>query len=179
MEQKKVLEAALFMAGRPLTLEELAKICGSGNIGLIRKDVDDLCEEYSKRNTSNNSSIIIQKSQDTYFMRVIPEVEEVVANLAPLPEISPAILKTLALIAYEQPITQSRIVKERGNRTYKYIKKLLKDEFITAEKYKRTKLLRTTAKFKDYFQIKSLEELKKIEVNLEKFNAKKKEKINV
>lgn len=165
----KLIEAALFMAGRPLDLEELSKICHSGNIGLIRKQVGELQKEYSTR----NSSIEIYKSPDGYVMRVIPELENEVSMLAPLPEISPAILKTLALIAYEQPITQSRIVKERGNRVYRYIKKLLKKEFISAEKYGRTKMLRTTTKFKDYFKIKDMKELKKVKAKLDKYQPEK------
>jgi len=106
-------------------------------------------------------------------MKVVDDLEPLVANLATTPEISSAVLKTLALIAYEQPVTQSRIVKERGNKIYKHIKTLLKEEFITAEKYKRTKMLRTTQKFKDYFQIKDLKELKEIEVKLDKFKSEK------
>jgi len=171
---KRVIEAALFMATRPLSLEELSKICNSGNIGLIRKCVEELKEEYAKRNSGIE---ILKLENGSYKMKVITELEPQVANLAPMPEISSAILKTLALIAYEQPITQSRIVKERGNRAYKYIKTLLKEEFISAEKYKRTKILRTTPKFKEYFQIKDLkEELKKLEEKRKE--RKEEEKLN-
>lgn len=169
---EKLIEAALFMAGRSLDLEELSKICHSGNRGLIRKQVEELQKKYSTR----DSSIEIHKSPDGYKMEVIHEIENEVSMLAPLPEISPAILKTLALVAYEQPITQSRIVKERGNRVYRYIKKLINKEFISAEKHGRTKLLRTTTRFKDYFRIKDLRELKKIKARLDKYQPEKKPK---
>ncbi len=165
---KRLIEAALFMAGTPLSIEELAKVCAMGDIGLVRKYIEELQKEYSER----NSGIEILKMQNGYKMKVMQDLEAQVANLASAPDISAAILKTLALIAYEQPITQSRMVKERGNRVYKYIKTLLKEEFISAEKHKRTKLLKTTPKFKDYFQINDLSELKNIEVKLDKFNPK-------
>ncbi len=168
-KSEKLIEAALFMASRSLTLEELAKICHSGNMGLIRRGVEKLQQEYARR----SSAIEIYSSPDGYVMRVVPELEGEVSMLAPLPEISPAILKTLALIAYEQPIKQSRLVKERGNRVYRYIKKLIKKEFVSAEKNGRTKLLRTTPKFKDYFRIKDLKELKKIKPRLDKFKPER------
>jgi segregation and condensation protein B len=174
-DQKRIIEAALFMAARPLSIENLSEICSSGNLGLIRKDIEELEKEYKERNSAIE---IYRDEKGGYGMKVVQEIESKVSSLAPLPEISPAILKTLALIAYEQPITQARIVKERGNRVYRYIKILLKEEFISAEKHGRTKMLRTTPKFKDYFQIKDLKELKSIKVKLDKFKSEK-GKINV
>ncbi|MEM2918539.1 MAG: SMC-Scp complex subunit ScpB [Candidatus Altiarchaeota archaeon] len=172
---KRLIEAALFMSNSPLSIEELARICSTGDFGLIRRAIEELQMEYSKR----NSALEILKIGNGYKMKVVSELEQNVANLASLPEISPSILKTLALIAYSQPITQSRIAKQRGSKVYKHIKTLLKEEFISAEKYKRSKLLRTTQKFKEYFQIEDLSELKKIEAKLDKFNGKVKKQNNI
>lgn len=172
---KRLIEAALFMSNSPLNIEELAKICSTGDVGLVRRAVEELQREYSER----NSALEILKTGNGYKMKVVSELEQSVANLASLPEISPAILKTLALIAYSQPITQSRIVKQRGSKVYKHIKTLLREEFISAEKYKRSKLLRTTQKFKEYFQIEDLTELKKIEAKLDKFNDKEKKQNSI
>lgn len=154
---KPLIEAALFVSGRKLSIEEFAKICRSGNIGIIRKTLEKLQEEYQER----NSGLEIYESDREYGMRIKPEFEESIMHLVPETDIQPAMLKTLALIAYEQPITQAKVVKERGNRAYKYIKKLREQEFIDAKKSSRTKILTTTSKFRDYFQIHDLRELVK------------------
>ncbi len=77
-------------------------------------------------------------------------------HLAPEADIPPAMLKTLAIIAYKQPVTQSKLVKERGNRIYAYVKKLREHELIEAKKKGRTKILTVTPKFREYFQIQDV-----------------------
>ncbi|HDI72783.1 MAG TPA: SMC-Scp complex subunit ScpB, partial [Candidatus Altiarchaeales archaeon] len=61
------------------------------------------------------------------------------------------------------PIKQSKVVKERGNRAYRYIRKLIEQELIEGKKSGRTRILTTTSKFRDYFQIQDLRELVKEE----------------
>jgi len=154
-DTRRLMEAALFIAGRNLTLEEIAGLCQSGNIGLVRRTIDELREEYNSR----NSGIEIYGYDGSYGMRVKSELEPAVMHLAPDTEIPPAMLKTLALIAYEQPVTQSRLVKERGNRVYKYVRKLREQELIEAKKKGRTRILTVTPKFREYFQIQDLKDL--------------------
>ncbi len=151
---KSLIEAALFASGRSLTLEEIANLCKSGNIGFIRRTIEELIREYSER----RSGLEICESANGYSMRIKREFEQDVIQLIPETEIEPAVLKTLALIAYEEPIKQSKVVEERGNRAYRYIKKLREQELINAEKCGRTRLLRTTPKFREYFQIVNLKE---------------------
>jgi segregation and condensation protein B len=76
-----------------------------------------------------------------------------------------AMLKALALIAYEQPIKQSYVVKIRGNRVYDYMRKLEDLGLIERKAEGHTKILTTTAKFRQYFKINDEKELvKKTEV---------------
>jgi len=154
-EIKPLLEAALFISGRALSIEELAKICSLGNVGAVRKSVEELQADYSAK----NSSIEIYESDGRYGMRVNKDYEDRVMHLAPETDMPPAVLKTLALIAYEQPIKQSEVVKQRGNGAYKYIKKLQEAELIEAHKSSRTKILTVTTKFRDYFQINDLKQM--------------------
>jgi segregation and condensation protein B len=72
-----------------------------------------------------------------------------------------AMLKVLALIAYEQPIKQSYIVKIRGNRVYEYLKRLEDMEFIERLEEGHTRIITTTEKFKRYFRINDAKELVK------------------
>ena len=61
--------------------------------------------------------------------------------------------ETLALIAFKQPVLQSLIIKMRGNKAYEHIAKLLQLEFISSEKSGRTRLIKITQKFYEYFDI--------------------------
>src|SRR3989338_8720648 len=48
-DEKKILEAALFMASEPMSLEELGKIVGIGSVGYLKKYLDELIEDYQNR----------------------------------------------------------------------------------------------------------------------------------
>ncbi len=151
-ESKQIIEAALFVSGKPLNVEELAKVCVSGNLGLIRRCVEELAKEYENR----TSSIVIQKTDDGYIMRVKGDLERKLMHLIPETDIPAPILKILALIAYEQPIKQSDVIKERGNRAYKYIRFLRKQGLVEGKRCGRTRILTITPKFRDYFHIEDL-----------------------
>ena len=68
-------------------------------------------------------------------------------------EFSKAEQETLAVIAYKQPAIQSDVIKTRGNKSYDHIKKLKEEGFLISEKFGRTKILKLTQKFYDYFDV--------------------------
>ena len=70
-------------------------------------------------------------------------------------EIEAPLIRTLAIIAYKQPIKQSVLVEIRGNKSYDHVKELEERGLINSEKFSRTKLLTTTRGFADYFGISS------------------------
>jgi len=119
--------------------------------------VEELQKEYKERN-SGIEIYIIKKS---CTMRVNPKIEDKIMHLAPESDMPHALLKTLALIAYKQPITQSEVVRMRGNRVYNYIHKLVDRDLVNAKKHGRTKILTTTANFNKYFQVDDLSEMVK------------------
>ncbi|RLI95347.1 MAG: SMC-Scp complex subunit ScpB [Candidatus Altiarchaeales archaeon] len=153
-EIKELIEAALFASGRSMSIEELAKICGSGNLGVVRRCADELVNEYRER----KSGIEIQKDGSSYIMKVRNDLEGCVIHLIPETEIPAPILKTLALIAYEQPIKQSDLARERGNRIYEYVRFLVKMGLVERKRCGRTRILTVTPKFREYFQIKDMDE---------------------
>jgi segregation and condensation protein B len=146
---KKTIEAALFMSGRWQSVEDLARISGNASIAAVKEALKELQREYDER----SGGIVIGKMDDKYRMEINQEVRDKVYYLAPEPELSPALIKTLALIAYKQPIYQTGVVKVIGNRAYQYIKELRKKEFISIKKKGRTKLISTTGRFNKYFGI--------------------------
>ncbi len=159
MSDKGLVEAALFVASSNLSVEKIAKVIGDLDVKGVKDVCDQLVEEYKNR----GGGIEVYKSGKTYGMRIKPSYEDIVTALIPETEMPKAMLRTLAMIAYEQPIKQSYIVKIRGNRVYHYLKKLEDDEFIERKDGGHTKILTTTPKFTKYFRINDAKELVKKE----------------
>jgi len=154
---KKLAEAALFMASQPLTLDELTKVMGASSFAESLKVLDDLINEYKKR----DSAIEIVKTKDNrYHMRVKLDYADKVSHLALSPDFSKAVLRTLGLIAVKQPVKQSIVVRIIGNKAYNYIKELIDRGFVKAKKSGSTKVLTVTPLFEDYFG-KDIESIKK------------------
>ncbi len=145
---KKTVEAALFISGRWMSIDDLAKVANSAAIGKVQDIVAGIMSEYNQ-----SGGVRMVESGGNYRMEVSPEVRDRVFHLAPEPELAPALIKTLALIAYKQPIYQSRVVAVIGNRAYEYIRELRKKEFISIKKRGRYRLLLTTGKFRKYFSL--------------------------
>ncbi|MCK4531484.1 MAG: SMC-Scp complex subunit ScpB, partial [Candidatus Aenigmarchaeota archaeon] len=74
-----------------------------------------------------------------------------VAHLTPYSDLKDGHKRTLALIAYKEPIKQSEIVRIQGNKAYSYIKLLTKKGLIKSEKEGRTRILMLTKEFERYF----------------------------
>jgi len=146
---KAAIEAALFASGRTISLNELA--CLSG-LSLERAGAiaDELAGEYSSR----QSGIEIRRIGDGYSMQVRFGLAGRIISFAPR-EIEAPLIRTLAIIAYRQPIKQSHLVEIRGNKSYDHVKELETRGLINAEKQGHTKLLTTTRGFADYFGISS------------------------
>jgi len=148
MSDKSLIEAALFVAGKGVSLKELEKLTGLEQ-AVLKDILEQIQQEYSQR----DSGIMVEKSENSYVMRVKPEFEERIMPMIPETDLSKSMLKTLALIAHEQPIKQTLVVKLRGNRVYHYIHQLMDLGFIDAKPDGRTSILTTTPKFREYFHI--------------------------
>ena len=146
---KAVIEAALFASGRSLTPRELADLSALSE-ERARALADDLAEEYAAR----DSGIEIKSIGESYSMQVRFGLAGRVLSFAPK-EIEAPLIRTLAIIAYKQPIKQSHLVEIRGNKSYDHVKELEERGLINAEKFSRTKLLTTTRSVADYFGISS------------------------
>jgi segregation and condensation protein B len=145
---RALLEAALYAAGRPVTVEELIKITGIKDGQKIRHILELLVEEFNSR---DGALEIVELSQDRFSLQLRVDIAPRVSSLAQGGLVSLGALKTLTFIAMKQPVTQSTVVKYRGSHSYSHIQELLGHSFITAEPYKRTKLVRTSEKFSNYF----------------------------
>jgi segregation and condensation protein B len=157
LNSKALLEAALFVSDKPLSLERLSKIVGIGS----EQQVKQLLEELKQKLSKEDSGVELAESPEGYELRVKQTYRENVSRLAPFADLSDGMMRTLAIIAAKQPVKQSIIVKYQGNKTYGYISSLEKKGLIKSEKYGRTKIVVTTPDFEKYFG-KSSEQIKEM-----------------
>jgi segregation and condensation protein B len=160
---KNVVEAALLAAGRPLTLEELMSVFDErdGSIAEeVRGAIATLTEEYATR------GLELLEVASGFRIQIRAAVAQPVARLwqeRPA-KYSRALLETLALIAYRQPITRGEIEQIRGVAVNPNIIKTLHERtWIRVVGHRdvpgKPELLGTTRDFLDYFSLKKLDDL--------------------
>jgi segregation and condensation protein B len=146
---KAVIEAALFASGKILSIRELSELSDMPESD-VRAAAEELAMEYSNR----GSGIEIISLGDGYAMQVRVALVHKVTSVAPR-EIDAPLIRTLAIIAYKQPIKQSALAEIRGNKSYEHVRELEKMGLISCSKQGRTKIITTTRAFADYFGMDS------------------------
>lgn len=146
---KKVVEAALFMSPTAMSVNEIAQATGIAAPGTIERLVNVLINEYEARDTSLRIMAISGK----YMFSLKDEYISKVSSLASGPDISRGALRVLAYISKNEDVLQSDLVKYFGSTTYDYAKELEEKEFIESKRFKRSKKIRTTPKFNEYFSV--------------------------
>ncbi|MBI79592.1 MAG: SMC-Scp complex subunit ScpB [Gammaproteobacteria bacterium] len=160
---KNIIESALLTSDKPLSIDKLCKIFldkDRPDRKVIKNIILDLGVEYKNR------GIEIKEVSSGFRVQV---KKDIVSWLKPLweersPRYSRALLETLALIAYRQPITRGEIEEVRGVALSSNIIRTLFDRgWIRSLGYKdvpgKPSLLGTTNEFLDYFNLKKLDEL--------------------
>ena len=163
-EIKHVVEAALLAAGRPLTLDRLSELLaakgGGPDRATLKRVVDALATDYQGRG--------IELAEVATGYRV--QVKRAMSDwLQPLweeraPRYTRALLETLALVAYRQPITRAEIEEVRGVVvSTNIVRTLLERNWIRVVGHRdvpgKPAMFGTTKEFLDYFGLKKLEEL--------------------
>ncbi|VFJ12408.1 SMC-Scp complex subunit ScpB [Candidatus Nitrosocosmicus franklandus] len=152
------LEAALYSAGRPITLEELVNASGIDS----KEKVKRLLAELINKTRVTFKALEIAKLEDnSYVFQLKPSYTPIVKRFSNRPQISNSVLKTLSYIAFEQPVTTKRLLEIRGSKVYYHLKELQDQEFIRFKSSGRIKVYSTTEKFNSYFGISDLKMLKK------------------
>lgn len=162
-DTRNIIEAALLAAGKSLTLSELSQLFDEQERpepAAIRAALESLAQDYAGR------PIEIKETGAGWRIQVRRAYAATVARLWPeRPQrYSRALLETLALIAYRQPITRAEIESVRGVAVNPNITKtLLERQWIRVVGHRdlpgRPELLGTTREFLEYFGLKSLDEL--------------------
>jgi len=160
---KNIIEAALLAAGGPLSLDMMLTLFldeEQPEKKELREVLDQLKQDYEGR------GIEVVEVGSGWRIQVVEEVSLWVSRLwtERAPRYSRALMETLALIAYRQPITRGDIEDIRGvSVSTNIIKTLLEREWVrvvgTRDVPGKPSLYGTTREFLDYFNLKTLDEL--------------------
>jgi segregation and condensation protein B len=163
MNIKRIVEAILFAANRPMTIKQIIEVFPEierPDTIEIQDAIDAIIEDYQER------PVELKKVASGYRFQVKAELARWVARLfeEKPPRYSRALLETLAIIAYRQPVTRGEIEDIRGvGVSSSIVQTLLEREWIKVVGQKeapgRPSLYGTTRQFLDYFNITTLSEL--------------------
>jgi segregation and condensation protein B len=160
---KHIIEAVLLASGKPLTLEQLLGVFGDGEKperDELRQAIAALQEDYAER------GVELVRVASGYRIQVRQDMEPWVSRLTEEKpaRYSRALLETLALVAYRQPITRGEIEDIRGVSVSSSIVKTLQErEWVRIVGHRdvpgRPAMYGTTKQFLDYFTLKGLDDL--------------------
>jgi segregation and condensation protein B len=161
-ERKAALEAIIYAADEPATLDQLAKALGEEKLA-VQASLDELVASYA----SEGRGIEIRAVAGGYKLYTKPQQHDVVRrfikSLRPPLRLSMPALETLAVIAYKQPVTSPEISEIRGVNTAGVISTLLDKHLITTAGRKevmgRPILYKTSKEFLMRFGLSDLSEL--------------------
>jgi segregation and condensation protein B len=160
---KHIVESVLLAAGKPLSLEQLLGVFGEGEKperDELRDAITALQEDYAGRGielveVASGFRIQVSQAMEPWVSRLIEEKPT---------RYSRALLETLALVAYRQPITRGEIEDIRGVSVSSSIMKTLQErEWVRVVGHRdvpgRPAMYGTTRQFLDYFNLKGLDDL--------------------
>jgi segregation and condensation protein B len=143
-----LIEAALYVAGRPLDLNELCSVLKTRSKNRTKRTVNTLIQEYASRNTALE---ILELKDERFVLQLRTDFTPHVKKFVNRPLLSIGPLKTLSYIAYRQPVSQKRVIDVRGRHAYSHIRALKEMGLVGSERSGRSVILRTTEYFADYF----------------------------
>jgi segregation and condensation protein B len=152
------IEVALYCSGKPLSVDELVKASG---ITSREKTIQVITDLMNVINSQLKALEIARLEDGTFVLQVKPIYLSIVRKFSHQPILSQASLKTLSYIAYEQPVTSTRLVRIRGSQVYSHLKELHSHGFVRHDALGRLKVYKTTEKFISYFGIPNIDLLKR------------------
>lgn len=141
-----LLEATLFGAGRSMTVTELCESLGYDEDEML----DCLFSLRSTLKRRRGGALQIAEVGDRWAIEVKPEIAEHLPKEAKT-ELPKKLLKAASLIAYHQPMSQSRLVELLGQKAYDYVRELAQYGMIDRRKHGNTRRLTTTRRFSEAF----------------------------
>lgn len=154
------LEAVLFAAAKPLSLEQLSDV-----FELPREEIKELLEALRKSYIEEKRGLAIQESEIGVELITAPHCVDYVSRIRQKEDsLSSAALEVLSIIAFKQPVTKAEVEELRGVNSERVLKQLVEKNFIEEVGKKDTPgrpiLYGTTSYFLHNLGITSLGELK-------------------
>ena len=164
-----IIEAILFVAGDPVQVDVLAH-----SMNLTVPELEEALTQLRDHLALENRGIQLNRSGDAVFLSICPKfAPQVELFLQPIRRqpLSQAVLETLSIIAYRQPVTKGDIESVRGVKCDYSVQALLNrgliEECGRRETLGRPLLYQTTDKFLQHFGIENLSELPKVNFSSE------------
>ena len=156
------LEAALYSAGRPLTIEEIKPVLRTRSDNISKKVISSLRKKY----TAHDRALEVVRLKDgRVAMQLKQKYEDFVNqfNNKPLLKLGP--LKTLSYIAFHQPVDQRQVITDRGSHVYSHLRMMENMGLIHRERTEdRSYVITTTPFYSDYFGFSHNPERSKIQL---------------
>ncbi len=157
----QIIEAILFSSQRSLTPKQIAKSLDLKKTGEIRKIIKELNEFYK----AHNRSFYIQKIAGGFQMRTDPQFKKWIkrGRIVKTIQLSPSVLETLSIVAYNQPVTRAEIEEIRTVDSTYSLRSLLEKSLIRITGKKeipgRPLLYGTTKNFLEVFGFEDISHL--------------------
>lgn len=149
------IEGLLFSYGDFLSIKELQTTLDEESELKIKEAIKNVQEKFKE-----GFSFQIIEENGNYKMGLHSEFETLASDLIANLEIPQHILKVLSVIAYEQPVSKTRLAEIIGKNVQSEIAYLYRNKFLSYEKVGIGKFYRVTKKFYDYFQLEEDEEFR-------------------
>ena len=165
-EVKSILEAILFAASEPISLEQFSQLFDDVSVRQIRQQLMRLRDEYQETNRSfqlieiaNGFQICTDRAYHQWIEKFYTRQIRV--------KLSPSALEALAIVAYKQPVTRSEVEEIRGVNSDSVLSSLIEKRMVRIAGRKpgpgRSLLLATTDEFLEQFGLKDLSTLPSME----------------
>jgi segregation and condensation protein B len=144
--EKQLVESVLFSASQPVSISQIKDATGLSS-QKIRKHLETLMEDY---NTIRESAMEVIHAGDKYVMQLKEEYHDQSFQVTPA-EMDESMLKTLALIAFHQPVKQSNLRRMAGEKIYQHVDDLNALHLIHTKKHRNTEIITLSKRFPEYF----------------------------
>ncbi len=148
LEPVRVLEAALFLANKPLSFKQLQDI-----LQTPRERINVLLQELGEW-LPRDSAVSLMVNEHGAALQLKPQYVERVAKLSKEVELSRKAMRILALVAKKKQFLQSELKHYFRGEIYAYVTELKQSGYIESKKSGNTRLLKPTTKFFESFQLK-------------------------
>ena len=152
LKEDRLVESLLFSTAKPLSIEDIQETTGLSPKH-ASEAIEHLMQSYNIER-KNKTSLEVVKAGNKYIMQVKKSFTDQSMMVAK-PEIKTDLLKTLALIAFHQPVKQSNLRHMIGERIYNDVDQLIGMRLIHSDPHGATEILTTTRLFPEYFGIDS------------------------